>query len=263
MKINFETQPIFNQNQSTMKTMKSWKSIFLAASAGILLISCTENDIPLEGESEVVISATVGSSEESPNARTNNLVYGNIAITDVSISVDNIKLKLKADSKDDRKPKEAHFNINHPLTLTLVKDGRVLVAPLARGLARHGIYGSAAFDLVKASDVSETHEMYGYSVITKATWFDVPAVMYLDLEEEVELKFKKDLVVNGAQNMVLTLYMDKFLAGVAPTLVSDGNGDGLIEVGPNDEDGNGEAYEAIKANIEDALVFKNGDFKND
>jgi len=128
-------------------------------------------------------------------------------------------------------------------------------------MVAHGIYGKVDFDLVKAADVPETDEMYGYSVITKATWFDIPAVMYLDLEDEVSMQFNKGLEVNGAQNLLLTLYMDKFLEGVSPTLVADGNSDGLIEVGPNDEDGNGEAYEAIKANIKEALVFKNGDFK--
>lgn len=247
-----------------MKTIQSWKTILMAASAAAILVSCTDenDDIPMEGESEVTISATVGNSETSPNARTNSLIYGNIAITDVRLSVDNVKLKLKAQDKGSKKPEIAQIRINSPFTVTLVKDGQVLVAPLARGLAHHGIYGSLNFDLVKARDVPETDEIFGYSMVTKATWFDIPAVMYLDLEDEVVMKFNKGLELNGAQELILTLYMDKFLEGVSPTLVADGNADGVIEVGPEDVDGNGEAYEAIKANIKEALVFKNGDFKS-
>jgi hypothetical protein len=247
-----------------MKSMKNWKTIFLASSAAAMLISCTENndDQPVLGESEVTISATVGNSEESPNARTNSLVYGNIAITDVRLSVDNVKLHLRTKSEDNKKPNIAHIKTNQPITLTLVKDGQVLVAPIASSMVAHGIYGKVDFDLVKAADVPETDEMYGYSVIAKATWFNIPAVMYLDLEDEVSMQFNKGLEVKGAQELLLTLYMDKFLEGVAPALVADGNSDGLIEVGPNNEDGNAEAYAAIKANIKEALVFKNGDFKN-
>lgn len=255
---------INNQTLSTMKKDKSWRTILMAVSAAAILVSCTdENDeIPAEGESEVTISATVGNSTDSPNARTNSLIYGNIAITDVRLSVDNVKLKLKSQDKGSKKPEIAQIRINSPFTITLVKDGQVLVAPLAKGLAHHGIYGSVNFDLVKAEDVPEADEIFGYSLITKATWFDMPAVMYLDLEDEVAIKFNKGLKVDGAQELMLTLYMDKFLEGVSPTLVADGNADGVIEVGPGDIDGNGEAYEAIKANIKEALVFKNGEFKD-
>lgn len=118
------------------------------------------------------------------------------------------------------------------------------------------------FDLVKAQDLSEDDEMYGHSVIAKATWFDIPAVMYIDLEDKMELMFNKGLEVKGAKNLLLTMYMDKFLEGVSPSLVADGNGDGLVEVGPNNEDGNGEAYEALLANIESSMVMKNGEFKD-
>jgi len=247
-----------------MKTIERWKSLFMASAAAALFVSCADNkdDVPAEAESEVIISATVGISGDGPNARTNNLVYGNFAITDVGISVDNINLTLKAESNNGT-PLVIPFSINQPMTLSLVKDGQVLLAPLVSLLARNGIYGSAAFDLVKASNVPETHGMYGHSVVAKATWFDIPAVMYLDLEDQVELDFEKDFIVNGTQNLVLTLYMDKLLEGVAPSSVADGNSDGLIEVGPNDVDGNGVAYEAIKDNIKEALVFKDGAFPKD
>ena len=130
---------------------------------------------------------------------------------------------------------------------------------MASGMVANAIYGKVNFDLVQAEDEGE---MNGFSVITKATWFDVPAVMYIDLEDEVDFQFNQGLEVNGAQDLLLTLYLDKFLEGVSPTLVTDGNGDGLIEVGPNGEDGNDAAYEAILANIKSALDFKNGDFKS-
>lgn len=237
------------------------KTLLLAAST--VLVSCMPTDDATDtGQSEVTISATVGSSTDDSNARTSSLIYDNFAITDVRMSVDNVKLILRATGANSNKPTIVQIRSGNPQTLTLVKDGEVLVAPIGTGMAYNDIYGKFDFDLVKAQDVPEDDEMFGRSVVAKATWFGIPAAIYIDLEDRVEVMFNQGLEVNGAQELILTVYMDKFLEGVNPALVSDGNGDGMIEVGPNDEDGNGEAYAAILANIESALVLKNGSFKS-
>lgn len=237
------------------------KTLILAAST--VLVSCMPtDDAPETGQSEVTVLATVGNSTDDPNARTSSLVYGNFVITDIRMSVDNVKLILRATGANSNKPSIVQIRTNDPQTLTLVKDGEVLVAPIGTAMAYNDIYGKFDFDLVKAQDVPEDDEMYGRSVIAKATWFGIPAAIYIDLEDRVEVMFNQGLEVNGAQELILTVFMDKFLEGVNPALVSDGNGDGMIEVGPNDEDGNGEAYAAILANIESALVLKNGSFKS-
>lgn len=237
------------------------KTLFLAAS--VVMVSCMpSDDVEETGQSEVTILATVGNSADDANARTSSLIYDNLVITDVRMSVDNVKLILRATSENSNKPAIVQIRSGSPQTLTLVKDGEALVAPIGTGMAYNDIYGKFDFDLVKAQDVPEDDEMFGRSVVAKATWFGIPAAIYIDLEDRVEVMFNQGLKVEGAQELILTVYMDKFLEGVNPALVSDGNGDGMIEVGPNDEDGNGEAYVAILANIESALVLKNGSFKS-
>lgn len=237
------------------------KTLLLAAST--VMVSCMPNDdVQDTGQSEVTISATVGNSTDDPNARTTSLIYDNLVITDVRMSVDNVKLILRATGANSNKPTIVQFRTDSPKTFTLVKDGEVNIVPIGSAMAYNDIYGKFDFDLVKAQDVPEDDEMFGRSVIAKATWFGIPAAIYIDLEDKVEVMFNQGLEVDGAQNLILTVYMDKFLEGVNPALVSDGNGDGMIEVGPDDEDGNGEAYAAILANIESALVLKNGSFKS-
>lgn len=244
-----------------MKQNHVLKTLMMASSA--FLVSCMPtDDAPDSGQSEVTIFATVGNSTDDPNARVSTLDYGNFAITDVRMSVDNVKLILRATGENSNKPSIVQIRTDDPQTLTLVKEGEALVTPIGTGMAYNDIYGKFDFDLVKAQDVPEDDEMFGRSLVAKATWFGVPAVMYLDLEEKVEVMFNQGLKVEGAQDLILTLYMDKFLEGVNPALVSDGNGDGLIEVGPDNEDGNGEAYASILANIEEALILKNGTFKS-
>ncbi len=247
-----------------MNLRRNLQTMLLAVSATAVVASCTSEDeaAPLEAQSEVTISATVANSEDDPNARTTNLVYGNFAISDIRMSIDNVKLILRATSNNSNKPTIVQLRSNEPKTLSLVKDGEVTVAPIGNAMAYNGVYGKLDFELVKAQDVSEDDEMYGYSVIAKATWFDTPAIVYLDIEDKVELMFNKGLEVDGAQDLLLTMYFDKILENIPPSLVSDGNGDGLVELGPNNVDGNGEAYEAIIANIENALVLRNGEFKS-
>lgn len=244
-----------------MKQSIVLKTLLMASSA--FVVSCMPtDDTPDSVQSEVTIFATVGNSTDDPNARVSSLDYGNFSIKDVRMSVDNVKLILRATGANSKKPTIVQIRTNDPQTLTLVKDGEPIVAPIGTGMAYNDIYGKFDFDLVKAQNVPEDDEMFGRSLVAKATWFGIPAVMNLDLEEKVEVMFNQGLQVEGAQDLILTLYMDKFLEGVNPALVSDGNGDGLIEVGPDNEDGNGEAYAAILANIQDALVLKKGSFKS-
>ncbi|MFC4874745.1 hypothetical protein [Negadavirga shengliensis] len=245
-----------------MKKTGIFKNLLYTFSAAVIMASCTQNEeVPNTQESEVTLTATVSSSTE-PGARTASLVYNNLTITDLRLSLDDVKLNLRATSNDSNKPTIVHIRSGAPQVITLVKDGQIHDVLIGSAMAFNGVYGKLNFDLVKAVDVDEDDEMLGKSVIVKALWFDVPAVMYLDIEENVEVKFNQGIEVAGAQDFLLTLYMDKLLEGVDPSLVSDGNGDGLIEVGPNDEDGNGEAYAAILANIESALVMQNGKFKD-
>lgn len=239
-------------------------NLLLAVSAGILAVACTENEeTPALTQSEVSIVASIGTSESDPGARVNNLVYGNFEISDIKVSLDNVKLILRGTTDGSNKPTIVQIRNNSPQLLTLIEDGTIYEPIIGTAMAYDGVYGKLDFDLVKAMDVPEDDEMYGLSVFAKATWFGIPAEVSIDLEEEVNLMFNQGVEVAGAQDLYLTLYLDKFLEGVDPNLVSDGNNDGLVEVGPNNVDGNGEAYEAITANMQDAMTLKNGEFKED
>lgn len=245
-----------------MNKIKSIRNLLLAVSAGIVAVSCTEKEgDPVLAQSEVSIVATVASSEQTPGARINNLIYGNFEISDIKVSLDNVKLILRGTTANSNKPSIVQIRNNSPQILTLVEDGVVYEPLIGAAMAYDGVYGKLNFDLVKAMNLPEDDKMYGLSVYAKASWFGIPALFYIDLEEEVNIMFNQGIEVDGAQDLYLTLYLDKFLEGVDPSLVSDGNGDGKVEVGPNNEDGNSEAYEAITANIQQALTLKNGKFK--
>lgn len=243
--------------------LRPMKNFLLGITATALIASCTssEDEAPVEAQSEVTIAATLGSSINDAGARTSDLIQGNFKIQDVKLSVDNVKLILRATSQDSKKPTIVQIRDRDPQILDLVDDGEIKVAPIGSAMAYDGVYGKLTLDLVHA-DVPEEDDMSGYSVMIKASWFDIPAIVNVDLEGEWVVQFNQGIEVDGAQEMLLTMYYDKILEDVPPSLVGDGNGDGLIELGPNNVDDNGEAYDMIVANMEKALVMKNGKFKD-
>ncbi|WP_339706443.1 hypothetical protein [Algoriphagus aquimarinus] len=247
-----------------MNKKNKFRTLLLGASAGILAVACTEKEeTPGFAQSEISILATIDTGDENAGARTNNLIYGNFEISDIKVSIDNVKLILRGTNENSNKPSIVQIRENSPKVLTLIEDGVIYEPIIATAMAYDGVYGKLDFDLVQAENVPEDDDIYGLSVFVKASWLGIPAQVYIDLEDQVNIQFNQGIEVAGAQDLYLTLYLDTLLEGVDPSLVSDGNGDGLVEVGPNDEDGNGEAYDAIIANLENSLNLKNGEFKED
>jgi len=244
-----------------MSRKRIFKSLLVALTTTAVVASCTQNDeMPNNQESQVTLSATVASSQD-PDATLSNLEYGYLNINEVTMSVDHLRLNLRATSETSNKPTIVNLNNPKPQVLSVVKDGQVQFPHIGDFSAYNGVYGSLDFSLVKAADVAEEDEMYGKSVLVKADWKGVPATMYIDLEDSFKVMFPQGIEVDGAKELILTLYLDKFFEGVDRTIISDGDGDGVIEVGPNGEDGNDETYASIVANIEGALFMKDGEFK--
>ncbi|GGF23677.1 hypothetical protein [Echinicola rosea] len=239
----------------------TFRNLLLAISTSALLVSCNQTEESQEvQESEVTLSAKVSTNIPS-EGDDGSLVFRNVTVTDVNISVKDVKMILKiADSK------------TFPITLItpnkgpkfvvpLVTDEHILLSRMGSFLAPNGFYTHMSFDLTKADHLPEDSEMYGKSVLIKADWKGIPSMMYLDIEENINIKFNPGTEVNGTQELVLELYMDKLLMGIDPGLVQDGDGDGMIIVGPHNEDGNEAVYNMIEAHLEEALRLKNGEFK--
>lgn len=236
-----------------------FQRLFLGIATTAIVASCSQSDEVPDTQSHVSMKATMATSTSSES--NGGLVFGNLTFTDVKMSVEDIKLHLRATSETSKKPTIAHLNNKTPQVLTLVEEGQIVVAPIGDASVYNGVYGKLNFNLIQATSVPEEDEMFGKSLLVKADWNGVPAELSLDIEDEVEVKFNKGIEVDGAKTFILTLYMDRLLEGVDPASIMDGNGDGLIEIGPNDEDGNLAVYEKLKANIESSLVMKNGEFK--
>src|SRR5690625_7804491 len=78
----------------------------------------------------------------------------------------------------------------------------------------------------------------------------VPFVFWHDFDEEIEVDFEdsdQNLVIdNNEIDIVINFDLNAVLAMVDLTLATDNDGDGIITISPEDEDGNNDLAEAIK-----------------
>ncbi|HLW31162.1 MAG TPA: hypothetical protein VKX40_02795 [Aequorivita sp.] len=99
-------------------------------------------------------------------------------------------------------------------------------------------------------------ELFNQSMRMEGTINTVPFVFWHDFEEEIELEFEdgssNGIISNDENGIVINFDLSAVL-NATPTvdlsLAVDGNGDGIIEISPKDEDGNRALAEAMKQAI--------------
>ena len=60
------------------------------------------------------------------------------------------------------------------------------------------------------------------------------------------------MVSNGSFDLIININMDEVLSNVDLTTAVDGNGNGIIEIGPDDTDGNNALAEQLNDEMDDA-----------
>jgi hypothetical protein len=122
----------------------------------------------------------------------------------------------------------------------------------------NGVYEELEFKFDKSDDV--TSDLFEKSVLIQGTLNGTPFIFWHDFEDEVEVDFEDpqfDLTVqNNVDGLVinfdLTLVFNE-AAGVDLSQATDGNNNGIIEISPNDTDGNNDLAQAIRNRIKAAI----------
>ena len=119
--------------------------------------------------------------------------------------------------------------------------------PLTTMNLPNGVYGNAELRLIKCMESSSP--MYHKTVEIRGTVDDQPFIFWHDFERILTLDYEddtEDLVVNNQSlNVVLDFNLNKLFDLVDISTAVDGDGDGVIEIGPNDSDGNNEIFQQL------------------
>ncbi|MDH5609014.1 MAG: hypothetical protein OEY56_06005, partial [Cyclobacteriaceae bacterium] len=127
----------------------------------------------------------------------------------------------------------------------------------------NGTYQELRFKFHKDRTVDVAHPLYDRSIFVKGTIDGVPFEMWHDTSENLDLrKNAGGVTVNdNVVDLVVNFTIDQFLTSryiIDLSLAKDGDLDGLIEINPNDEDGNKDIADTLKENIKEAADLLDG-----
>lgn len=228
-----------------MKNVKNVLTLLMISGMLTFLISCSDDDA---GKVKGVVSVSVSSVQTSTGrigARTNAAV---VVITDFQISIRDVVFKSDGDSTD--------VAFTGPYALDLLDETGALSQSIGDAEIPFGIYEELRFKLHKTEDVATTHPLFDRSIFIMGTIDGIPFEMWHDTSENLDIGKATGVVVdeNGV-SLVVTFSIDQFLSSetaIDLSLAIDENQDGLIEINPNDDDGNKDIADALKDNIKAA-----------
>lgn len=115
----------------------------------------------------------------------------------------------------------------------------------------NGRFEELEFEFGKSTDPNS--ELFGKSILIKGTIDGTPFVFWHEFEDEIELDYDDpslDITIeNNTEGITINFDFGSLLNGangIDLGLATDGNEDGLIEISPNDPDGNNELAEALR-----------------
>lgn len=112
-------------------------------------------------------------------------------------------------------------------------------------------YEEIEFEFDKNTD--ESSDMFNKTVVVKGTINTVPFIFWHDFEEEIEVDFENEatdiIVSEGLTEVTINFDLDAMLSQVDLSSAIDGNGDGTIEISPEDVDGNKDLADQLKEKL--------------
>jgi len=117
----------------------------------------------------------------------------------------------------------------------------------------NGSYEEVEFKMNRNRDTSST--MYNKSIQIQGTIDGVPFLFWHNVEEKFEIDYhdlgQSLVIADNTATIVFDFNLDAILASVDLSVAVDGNGDGVIEISPNDPDGNQNLAHLIKNKIKE------------
>jgi len=235
---------------------------FLSFLTLLFSVSCSNDDsadvndpgTPPEGSGRVNITAQAtytGSTARSASARNENVV-----LTQFLVNIEEIEFEIDDDRFDDEDDdgyydSSDEIELRGPFELDLLSGQ----ATLTNINIPNGVYEEIEFELDYSEDSSS--ELYEKTILLKGTIDGVPFEFWHRFEEDVEVDYEdsqENIVVDGNNNtIVITFNLDMVLSNIDLSTASDGNEDGVIEISPEDEDGNNGLANNLKDKIKEYI----------
>jgi len=236
--------------------MKSPKILFksvLLLFAGILITSCS-NDDSSSGGLEISAKATITNvANRNASAKETN---SHVVISDFLLNIKELELEIDDDEQDDHNElwddngfydSDDDIELQGPFELDLM-SGQISFLFID---VPNAVFEEIEFEFDKSTN--GTSELFEKSVLIKGTIDGIPFVFWHDFNDEIEVDFEEpqfDISIqNNANSIVINFDLSLLfhsVSGIDLSQATDGNSDGVIEISPNDTDGNNALAHQIK-----------------
>jgi len=224
--------------------MKNLNFLFLFL-LGLVITSCSK-----EGSNEGRINLTI-SAVNSTTAKltvSQKSMNATVVFTDFRISIRDVVFKNDQDSTSTLATSEVQFR--GPYQIDLLDDGTPLSQTIGDAFVPDGLYKELRFKLHKSEDLQADDKLFDRSIYIEGTIGEVPFIFWHDTSENLDVgKSTGVLVQDGMVDLTVQFNISQFLGQIDMSLATDNNDDGLIEIHPNDEDGNQDIAHILKENI--------------
>lgn len=172
------------------------------------------------------------------------------------------EIELEYDSiidEDNFYGSDDEIELRGPFELNLLSSEPI---PIVNINIPRGVLEEVEFEFNKNNN--QDSDLYNQSMRMEGTINGVPFVFWHDFEEEIELEFDNDssdgMIIDTDNTFLINFNLNFILNGTTAVDMStavDGNGDGVIEISPRDNDGNRNLAESIKQSIKNQIdVFE-------
>lgn len=247
---------------------KIMKTTFLKVTSLLLiafLASCSQGSSTLSSKGSVALKAkaTVNSPATKSGTAARNLSTTTTTISSFKINIENIefhKNEIEGTNTSSNDSIYGDIELKGPFELNLA-SGNTSVNIATVDVPKN-IYDKIQFELHKSSNTQS--DLFGKSIVIKGDINGVSFVFWTDAEEEMKVKFTtvNNIVVDGTPATTTINFNLSAIFGSTSTIdfssAKDGNGDGIIEISPDNIDGN-----AVLANTIKDLLEEGTDLEND
>ena len=250
------------------------KRVFTLIFGALLLFSCSNDETngngTLKVSAKASIDQSVGSAKEATASRSVNTdVFVStfmVNISEFELELDDSEFEFEYESESGESETEVEWEIDGYYDY---EDEFELEGPFALDLLAGEInflivdVPNAAFEELEFKfdrSTDPNSDLFGKSVLIEGTINEIPFVFWHNFEDEVEVDYEDpqfDININNNTEGItiefdLSLIFD-VVAGTDLSLAADGNEDGIIEISPEDPDGNNALAETIRERIKTAI----------
>ena len=224
--------------------MKSLKKVIILITI-LAIISCsTEND-----DGSILLEVKAVNTASKANAL--KVVNANVVFTDFRISIRDVVFKNDDDPNSNLDTDEIQFR--GPYQIDLLDNSNAITQTIGEAFVPDGLYKELRFKFHKDEDLLATDNLYDRSIYIEGTLDGKPFVFWHDTSENLDLGRSTGVrVQNGVVNFTVQFDISQFLSSLHQIDLSqatDANENGIIEIFPNDQDGNQEIAKDLKDNI--------------